>query len=246
MKAPSAAELLAIWERGASLLPAEHANMLIEAVFPEKSAPELAELTIGQRDSFLFALRDILFGQEIVCLSVCPGCNKNVEMAFTSTDLRAKAGSEQQKDNVLSLERSRYSVRFRLPNISDLMAISGCRDTNMARSMLSMRCLISASENGAEMALGQLHQDVMQELVDEMAREDPLADIQFMLVCPFCGRKWQVVFDIVSIFWSEIDTWAHRTLREVHTLALSYGWSESDILALSPSRRQIYLDMVGM
>jgi hypothetical protein len=96
------------------------------------------------------------------------------------------------------------------------------------------------------MALDQLPQDVMQELVDEMARADPLADIQFMLACPFCGRKWQAVFDIVSVLWSEIDTWAHRTLRDVHTLALSYGWSESDILALSPSRRQIYLDMVGM
>ena len=52
------------------------------------------------------------------------------------------------------------------------------------------------------------------------------------------------MFDIVSFFWAEIDAWARRVLREVNVLARAYGWRESDILALSPVRRQIYLSMV--
>jgi hypothetical protein len=54
-----------------------------------------------------------------------------------------------------------------------------------------------------------------------------------------------VAFDIASYFWDEINAWANRILREVHILASRYGWSERDILALSPWRRQFYLDMVN-
>jgi len=34
-------------------------------------------------------------------------------------------------------------------------------------------------------------------------------------------------------------------LSDVHTLARAYGWRERDILTLSPTRRQFYLNMVG-
>ena len=33
-------------------------------------------------------------------------------------------------------------------------------------------------------------------------------------------------------------------LGEVHVLAREYGWSERDILAMSASRRQLYLDTI--
>jgi hypothetical protein len=49
----------------------------------------------------------------------------------------------------------------------------------------------------------------------------------------------------VSFFWNEINTWAYRMLRDVHALATAYGWREADIVAMSPWRRQVYLDMVS-
>jgi hypothetical protein len=33
-------------------------------------------------------------------------------------------------------------------------------------------------------------------------------------------------------------------MREVHRLARVYGWREADILSMSASRRQFYLEMV--
>jgi hypothetical protein len=48
----------------------------------------------------------------------------------------------------------------------------------------------------------------------------------------------------VAFFWKEINHWANRILREVHLLASTYGWSEADILALTPTRRQWYLALV--
>ena len=38
---------------------------------------------------------------------------------------------------------------------------------------------------------------------------------------------------------------ALRLLGHVHALARAYGWREADILAMSPARRQVYLDLAG-
>ncbi|MEA1978379.1 MAG: phage baseplate protein, partial [Chloroflexota bacterium] len=65
------------------------------------------------------------------------------------------------------------------------------------------------------------------------------------LTCPECSHQWEVLFDIASFLWTEINNWAERTLRTVHQLASAYGWAEREILNLSPVRRQLYLGMVN-
>ncbi len=77
-----------------------------------------------------------------------------------------------------------------------------------------------------------------------MAEADPLADARLALSCPACGRPWEAAFDVVAFLWGELDAWARRTFAEVHALASAYGWREADVLALSPERRRIYLDLV--
>jgi len=79
-----------------------------------------------------------------------------------------------------------------------------------------------------------------------MVESDPQSHIELALTCPACEQDWQVVFDIASYLWSEIQTWALRILHEVHILASAYGWREADILALSPLRRQLYLERVSV
>ena len=41
------------------------------------------------------------------------------------------------------------------------------------------------------------------------------------------------------------DAWAQRALSDVHLLATRYGWSEREVLALTPARRARYLAMVS-
>jgi hypothetical protein len=62
--------------------------------------------------------------------------------------------------------------------------------------------------------------------------------------CPHCGRAWSAFLDVASFVWREVETWAQRTLQEIHLLARAYGWREIDILTLTPTRRQAYLQMV--
>ena len=70
-------------------------------------------------------------------------------------------------------------------------------------------------------------------------------DLELALECPDCSQRWLAAFDIATFLWHEIDVWARRTLREVHALARAYAWREPDVLALSPTRRQIYLELSG-
>jgi hypothetical protein len=85
---------------------------------------------------------------------------------------------------------------------------------------------------------------VVDRLNREMEQQDPYAEIHMSLSCPACNHRWTSSLDIVSYLWGEIEDWAQRLLADVHTLASAYSWSERDILALNPTRRQFYLDMV--
>ena len=78
-----------------------------------------------------------------------------------------------------------------------------------------------------------------------MAAADPQAEIEISLECPACTCHWTEIFDIDSFFWTELQAWAARILREIHQLASAYGWSEREILALPPLRRNTYLNLIA-
>jgi hypothetical protein len=83
-------------------------------------------------------------------------------------------------------------------------------------------------------------------IVTQMAHCDPRANIELALECPACRHEWLALLNVVSFFWKEIEAWSRRTLAEVHALASAYGWTEAEILALSPWRRQVYLEMLSI
>ena len=95
------------------------------------------------------------------------------------------------------------------------------------------------------LAHGRADESVIAALGEAVVERDPQAEIRLKLVCPSCDNHWFAVFDILAFLWQEITTHARRILRDVHVLASAYGWSESEILALSAMRRRFYLEMVA-
>lgn len=253
MRIPDAAELLAAWEEGAGLKPVERALLLLGLTRPGHAPAALAELSIGERDAQLLALREALFGPRLYCNAVCPACDERLEFNLDVADVRASAPPAPPTGEV-SIESGGYRVSFRLPTSADLLAVAGAIDPADAQQLLLSRCVTgierAAAEGGAEVArrafeAEQLPPAVVEAVVEQMREADPLAETQLELNCPACGRAWKQVFDIGPYLWAEIGDWAQRTLREVHALARAYGWRESDILALSAQRRQWYLEMIG-
>lgn len=242
MRALSASELLAVWECGLKGSPAQQALLLLVWACPEKTDDELAHLGVGQRDRCLLELRDFIFGHEMIGIASCPDCNATTEVSFLSEDIVVKSYTAPE---ISRLSASGFDVSFRLPKSLDLLSISGCSDVHSARALLLERCILEAYAGGKCCSSKDLPEEVIDAVSERMSELDPQADLRIDLICPDCGCKWQEIFDIVSFFWGEINTWARRTLQDIHMLASTYGWSEADILAMSPWKRQIYLEMVN-
>jgi hypothetical protein len=236
-------DLLELWERGPGRSPAERALLLLAATSPGTSSDALARLSIGERDARLLALREATFGPTLVGLATCPACRDSVELSVEAAGLRVAAEPDPQIERSLAVAGG--EVHFRVPDSLDLAAIAGTHDVAIARQRLIERCVSAVDREGHPLALDQLPAGVLEAIAERMARADPQADVRFALACPSCAHRWEATFDIATFLWREVEAWALRLLREVHTLAMAYGWREAEILAMHPVRRQVYLAMVG-
>ncbi|HWQ18534.1 MAG TPA: hypothetical protein VN455_02075 [Methanotrichaceae archaeon] len=229
----------------------QRALMMISAAYPEISIQNLPSLSLGQRDALLLALRKSLFGPHIVGIASCKGCTERLEIAFDVDEVTMDLPEDASEVMVISAEG--FVVHFRLPNSSDLIEASGCRDTDSFRNSLLKSCLLKISRKAEdekadmerdEAELRDLPEAVVGEIVAGMERADPQADVNIVMTCPVCQSEEKIAFDIISFLWKELNAWSVRTLREVHILASAYGWREADILAMSPWRRQFYLEVL--
>jgi len=234
MRLPTPAELLAVWERGQGQPPVQQALLLLAVAHPESPADDLLNLPIGRRDAALLTLREWLFGPQVEGAARCPACGQQLELSFSTTDIRC--GPKTMNELIVVV--ADRELRFRLPTSADLLAVANGAEPDTAQRALAAQCLLD------EAAAPVLALDTLNAIAARMAEADPQAEVQLALTCPDCGHHWMALFDIVGFLWSEINTWAQRMLREVHTLASAYGWREADILALSPLRRQRYLQLV--
>lgn len=256
MRNLSVTELLTVWERALGQSPVQQALVLLAAAYPEHSPEQLAQLSVGRRDARLLTLRERLFGSQLNSVTTCPQCQQRIELAFNVPDIRIEPSMTDAvypAGEAITLTLEGYRVHFRLPNSLDLASIETSSDVDQAREQLLRRCLQSVVREGAESDAGEPLDDVSRlpmaladTIVERMAQADPQADTRLALSCPDCSHEWRATFDIATYLAGEIHSWAKHILREVHGLARAYGWREADILALTPTRRRAYLELLGL
>ena len=93
--------------------------------------------------------------------------------------------------------------------------------------------------------VANLTDELQQQITQKMDTLDPQADIRLQLGCPACGHQWELVLDILSYLWEEVNEWANDMLLEIALLARHFSWSEADILNMSHFRRNRYLKLIG-
>lgn len=241
MHAISAEELLRIWELG-QFRPLPHrALLLLAGGWPSTSREELEQMSIGERDAHLLELRENLFGPQYAGLAECPSCQSNIEIDFDSAAIKS-FGSKQY--GPFSFALGDFEFVYRVPNSTDLLPLNNSSDLEELKMSILGKCLLERRYKGAEVLLSDLPSEAIDACNAELAKRDPQADVSLSLVCPDCNHRWEVIFDIVTFVWQEISVWAGRLLRQIHTIASGYGWTEPEILALSPLRRQAYLEML--
>ena len=228
-------ELLNAWERAlAQPGPARVIPLLAAAA--GVPGDEVLRWDVARRDAALFELRDSLFGSRAEAVGRCPACAQDLEFEVELREL--SPGPRTGSGEVLEAVIDGHRIRYRLPNTADLQAIAALGGQAGARDALLERCIESVLPEPSSRAA------VAPRVAELISQSEADAAARLSLVCPVCQHAWAPPFDIAAFLWSEVDEWAWRTLRQVHGLARGYGWREADVLALSPRRRQMYLDLL--
>lgn len=225
--------LLSLWDTGAGLHSLDRALLVLEAALPEMNWETLAATPLIQRDMWLLEAREKTFGSQLDGYAECPACSERLEFSLDTRAIHPDIAA-LDANAVRTLNGSAGGISFRLPNSLDLAFIAGCADADSARTALLGRVIVDGHIESAETL------DAISTAINQWSEP---ADFSFELVCAACGHEWETLLDIGGYLWTEIERSAKRLLREVDVLARAYGWRESDVLALSPTRRAAYIQM---
>lgn len=231
MRALTQVDFLVLWESGRTLHPIDQGLLAVQTAFPGSRTEGVADWPLGRRNCALAELHCACFGPALSGWTTCRACGEKLEFKVDGRAL-VETGAAAAVERVAVGERV-----LRLPTSRDLARIAGEGDAgDAARSLLGL-CVVEG--DAAEWS-----DEEMEAAGEELAAADPLAEIRLDFHCPVCGEAFEENLDLAVFLWSELEGRAKRLLLDVHTLARAYGWSEAEVLALSPVRRRFYLEMV--
>ncbi len=177
----------------------------------------LAELRIGRWGSLLEAV------------AACPACATQVEIEFDLAAVEQPPSAERA-----SVTAAGGELCFRVPTRADLQAAADASDP---RRTLVERCVEGPARGLPDAAIDAV--------AAAMELADPLGALRLELTCPGCDRRWAEPLDLAGYLATEARDDARAIAAEVHELALAYGWSEAEVLALPAERRRLYLELVA-
>jgi hypothetical protein len=220
-----AATVVELWERGRALGPLSRALMLAAAGSGEREEA-VVDWPLGRREAALIGLRTACFGNAIPASVACPACGERLEFEIDAADAMF-----DDDEAPLALASG---ARFRAPTTADLMIAAREKSLAEGARRLIGRCRL---DDGPALSDADV-----EEADRRMAEWRRGAAIALRLGCAECGHGWSDEFDAAAYLWIEIEASARDLLDEVHWLASRYGWSETQILSLSPARRATYLE----
>ena len=112
----TAGDLLALWERAASVAPARRDDALLGAI--AAGVPT----SLGARNAALVGLRARFFGRSQSLRCDCPRCGTVAEFEIDSEQLAQELLPREGAAGVHRLAVEGHQVDFRLPGIDDLRA----------------------------------------------------------------------------------------------------------------------------
>jgi hypothetical protein len=194
---------------------------------------------MAELDRRLLALRAARLGPLVHAVAECPACGAELELTLDARELAPTEDGDE-----LSLRCDGWELAFRMPSAADVAAVASLPDVAAARGALIERCVLGASLGGEAVTPAELPEPVVTAMAERMAARDPLGGSRIALECPECGEMAEQTVDVPWLVRRELAAEAARLTEDVHLLASAYGWSEAEILSLTPARRARYLARV--
>lgn len=238
----SEASILMLLEQGRQQHPVRRVLLLLRAIYPEQSYTTLAALPLGERNRLVRDIRAALLGPEFPAYQECPKCQQGQEFELELHTL-GPVGLTEHSHVPFDAVVGGWPSTLRLPSTGDLMAVVQARSLEDARQTLVERCvLVGGPADRPELEpMGWIEQ-----VSQALEQRDPAIALEYELSCARCAATWWAQLDLAEAFWMELQAIGTRLLREVVSLARAFGWTEREVLAVSPWRRRQYLEMVGV
>ena len=233
-------EVLSLWERGERGSALDHTLAILTGPL-ELDAAAAEDLPLGERDRQILGLHTQVFGGVLHARCRCPRCDEQLMFDLPTTSLDPAVHCAES--GVEALASGDLTIEFRLPTSADVRAAALAADVRSARDVLVQRCVLHALRGGETIAPSALTEPDVARLAEQMTTCDPLLETLLEVECPACAYQWEAVVDVGEFFWAELSDLAGRLSREVLVLARAFHWSEAEILAMSPRRRRLYLEL---
>lgn len=214
-------------------------SQLISQIGESEANPEMmSELSVADRTYALMQLGLSLGYSQYWRSDICHACDEQFDV---SIDLSAvEIGTRPETFPEMRIEASLGPLILRAPTGADQSAICDIDSNEQACTELLARCLRTEGGDGVDIQrLTKRDVELIEAALDELALGVPLVATA---ACPNCGCENSVPF--------AADQWLSRfsgeLLDQVHEIAVSYHWSEAEILSLSRERRLSYLRRLGV
>ena len=234
--------LLTLWECALGQPADARTDALLRASF-EGAEPAR---TLGERNASLMELHARLFGGEIELLSHCPACRTVAQFSGNCDALAAQMWPRLADAPPHRVEAQGHVIEFRMPDSADIVIASADEGDEGFTQLLLDRCVLACTHEGTDVPVRQLPEPVLDALSKHMETLDPGASVSFALDCPQCATHWQAPLDVGEMLWQKVRAAAEGVLLDIDMLARAYGWTEREVLRLSPLRRAAYLQMVTL
>jgi hypothetical protein len=187
---------------------------------------------VGVRTAMLLRLVAVTEERDDISFAARCWCGESFEFAVPLLSL---PGTADQTPLHVRLDDQR-TLTMRQPTGEDLRRWRAAEPRSRADAlgvMLDSLVLAGAVAPGDEAALAA-----------SISAMDPLVDFSVSGHCPACGAPNEVAIDLELIALERLAGRQTALLNEVHRFASSYGWTESEVLAVPPSRRARYLRLI--
>ncbi|MEM1319238.1 MAG: hypothetical protein AAGG75_03225 [Bacteroidota bacterium] len=214
---------------------------LIDRLLVDRSEQSLqpgraAAIATADRDELLLAIYRMTYGTRIQSTLNCQVCEAPFDLDFNLDQLFAFLRNTEQELEVMVQEDGSFRLpdgsRFRLPTGEDEQRLLGLT-ADRAGQLLLQRCLL----DGDAPAEAALVQQAMQQVA-------PVFETELQACCPECDKEQQIRFDMQSYLLNALLLEKAQLPLEVHRLAMSYGWSQHEILELPRSLRRRYVSLI--
>lgn len=194
------------------------------------------DLAVSDCDRLFAALYLTYFGEQIESNLTCPSCGQAYEFRFalpqliaTLDAIHAEEVSGPDDAGIFTLSDGR---RFRLPTAGDRERVMGL-PPEKALPLLLESCVVEGNP--------QDDPDAWQAAMDEVSAS---LDVDLDAPCAHCGAQQTVQFDIQTFVLRSLAFEKRFLTREIHRIAMAYGWGFNEILSLPREDRRTFVRLI--